>query len=697
MNFLAKAFSAASFKLREMVHSGRGYLSLLLLPRTKWDYEKDLDKGTGSSVVTGPLQWVQRAFPEAELVITKQLKDEQEKVPGHPLLRLIERPNPFYGSDVLWQATLFSWYLAGNAYWMKVRNEATDQIVQLWWIPHWQIKPVFPTGSETTVYISEYEYKPGAIVQKIPTGDIVHFRHSIDPNNLRLGISPLRGVLRDIWCDDEAGNWIGSLLRNSGVPGIVISPDSDTAPMQGDVDSVKEYFKEMFTRDRRGEPLVLGAKTKVEQFGFDPKRMDLTVIRNTAEERVCAAIGIPAAVVGFGTGLEATKVGATMTEMRKLAWVNGIIPLQKQLAGELQRSLLPDFERNLEGLKISFDTINVAALQEDRNAIFTRADAAVRGGWLTVGQAKRMVGMVAEPSDEIYLRSIATAEVPVVSRAPAKVLALVKADDGLLPAARRAVSQAPRARPTRAHIGAMRLMERMGKVLSDKFAGDLEKQFTSLGQVAARLAREAMEGKQVTAQDDALIRQILEGLGMEAREARFARLYNSFFAEVGRQTFEGMNTAFGLSTDLPDPAALRILDNAGRRAGLVDLTAQTRDTMFETISAARAEGLGPPAIARRIMEDIPAGPWRDSNTRARVISRTETKFAQNLSTVEYAKANEVRYAMVFDARGGPTDEECEALDGLIVDLDTAEMLASEEHPNGTRSFTPWFAALEEVA
>jgi hypothetical protein len=61
---------------------------------------------------------------------------------------------------------------------------------------------------------------------------------------------------------------------------------------------------------------------------------------------VSAALAIPAAVIGFGTGLQQTKVGATMREMVKLAWQGGIEPNQAIMADELDRSLLPEFQAN---------------------------------------------------------------------------------------------------------------------------------------------------------------------------------------------------------------------------------------------------------------------------------------------------------------------------------------------------------------
>ena len=51
----------------------------------------------------------------------------------------------------------------------------------------------------------------------------MHFRFGLDPENDRKGRSPLAGVLREVFTDDEAANYTASLLRNMGVPGIIVS------------------------------------------------------------------------------------------------------------------------------------------------------------------------------------------------------------------------------------------------------------------------------------------------------------------------------------------------------------------------------------------------------------------------------------------------------------------------------------------
>jgi hypothetical protein len=119
------------------------------------------------------------------------------------------------------------------------------------------------------------------------------------------------------------------------------------------VKDVKDYIIRQFTGDRRGDPLVLGGPTDVQLLQYNMEGFNVGPIRDVSEERVCAAMGIPAAVVGFGTGLQQTKVGATMKEMRQLAWTTGVIPMQRIVANELRRSLLPEFIPEASGRRIA--------------------------------------------------------------------------------------------------------------------------------------------------------------------------------------------------------------------------------------------------------------------------------------------------------------------------------------------------------
>ena len=154
-------------------------------------------------------------------------------------------------------------------------------------------------------------------------------------------------------------------------------------------------------------------------------------------------------------------------------------------------------------------------------------------------------------------------------------------------------------------------------------------------------------------------------------------------------TVESVNVSMGLGVMLDEPMERAVLNTAGTRKGLVNLSKQTRDAMFKALAEGREAGLGPEALARTIQDGITKGPWNSVETRALIIARTETKFAQNDSSIKiYQRAENVTRVQIFDAQAGPTDSECEDRNGHVVTFAEAESISASEHPNGTLSFAP---------
>jgi len=61
-------------------------------------------------------------------------------IPRHPLAALVDKPNAYYDGVALWMATLVSWCITGNAYWLIVRDGALRPVA-LWFAPPWSITP----------------------------------------------------------------------------------------------------------------------------------------------------------------------------------------------------------------------------------------------------------------------------------------------------------------------------------------------------------------------------------------------------------------------------------------------------------------------------------------------------------------------------------------------------------------------------
>lgn len=383
----------------------------LLLSRTKFDYRSEVGDPATNSIVGAVVGWISRNFPEAPVRIIRE--DDPEGTPirrsqtgAGAMLRLLERPNAFYSGVLQWMATIVDFVTDGNAYWLKVRNDS-GRVVALWWIPQQMLEPRWPLD-DPKVFIGWYEYTVDGVVYGIDPRNVVHFRNGIDPANTRKGRSPLKALFREIFTDEEAASFTASLLRNLGVPGVVIAPSNTVGGqhLDADAEAVKTKFMDKFGGDKRGEPLVFTAPTDVKVLSWSPQAMDLKALRRIPEERISAVLGVHPAVTGLGAGLDRSTF-TNMGEANKGAYGQGVIPLQRLIAAELEVQLLPDFVGDgIDTLDVYFDASVTAAMAEAASDVWKRAQSAATVGLIMRSAFKRMVGLPvsADGSDDVYIR-----------------------------------------------------------------------------------------------------------------------------------------------------------------------------------------------------------------------------------------------------------------------------------------------------
>jgi HK97 family phage portal protein len=380
----------------------------MVLNRTRIDYRSELGDPSTNSAVGSVVGWIARNFPEAPVRIVREDDPEAPAIkrsrtgPG-AMLRLLENPNPWFAGVTMWGATLVDYICRGNAYWIKVRNDA-DRVVELWWVPERLLQPRWPAG-DPKVFIGWYELTLDGIQYEVEVRNVVHFRNGIDPHNTRKGRAPIDDLLREIFTDDEASNFSASLLKNLGVPGVVIAPANTTGrSLETNPEAVKTSFMEKFGGDKRGEPLVLTAPTDVKVLSFNPQQMELRELRRIPEERITARLGIPAGVAGLGAGLDRNTF-TNYGEAKKAAYTEGVIPLHRAIASELEAQLLTDFVGDVEGFDVLFDVSVVAAMQEAQAEVDKRAQAAASKGLITRADYKRAINMTpaADGSDDVFL------------------------------------------------------------------------------------------------------------------------------------------------------------------------------------------------------------------------------------------------------------------------------------------------------
>ena len=182
---------------------------------------------------------------------------------------------------------------------------------------------------------------------------------------------------------------------------------------------------------------------------------------------------------------------------------------------------------------------------------------------------------------------------------------------------------------------------------------------------------------------------LLAKIDMPDYEAALVTKGEEFSMFVAGATIDDVMNVLDVSVNISDPEMREVLVRGGKHIGLVDLDRDTRNSVFKVIHQGRVEGHNPLTIARRFREQIPSGRFSDPGIRAKVIARTETKFAQNISSIKaYEGSKVVTGLRIFDAQLGDTDAECQERNNDVIDFKHGQAMADAEHPNGTLNFAP---------
>jgi HK97 family phage portal protein len=291
-------------------------------------------------------------------------------------------------------ALAVNYLMDGNAYMLKVRN-GQGGVAALSYLPTWTLEPIVGTDS--------YQYSPGgpeSKVQIIPSTEIVHLRFGIDPTYTSKGISPLKILLRELYTDLQGATMTAMLMKNAGLMGVVISPKAGVTINKPT--ETKKYIEDSFVGTSQGKPMVMTAPTDFQYFGAEAAKMDMSMLRNIPESRICALLNIPAAVVGMSSGMAQTKVGATLAELRAMAYEDCIIPTQNSWCDEIDLQLLPDFEGDPEAYSTQFDNSRVRVLQPDDNAISMKLMEQLNKGAIMLSEARDALGLDTTPDQDVF-------------------------------------------------------------------------------------------------------------------------------------------------------------------------------------------------------------------------------------------------------------------------------------------------------
>ena len=274
--------------------------------------------------------------------------------------------------------------------------------------PQQLMEPVSPRDGSR--YVSHYRYFVGALPKDLPIEDVVHFRFGLDPAKPAKGVSPLDSVRQEVFTDNEAGNFAGTVLKNLGFPGAILTPEHPFTGTDADLEAVKQQFRDSTTGENRGDVVMAKQKMQVHMPSWSPSELTFRDLQRTPEERISAVFNMPAIVAGLGAGLDRSTF-ANFQEAREMAYESGIVPIQRLIAADLTMQLLPEFP-TLPRSRLEFDLRGVRVLQEDEAKKATRLTTLVRGSIITRAEARADLGLEVDMKrDDVYLVPVNVVEI----------------------------------------------------------------------------------------------------------------------------------------------------------------------------------------------------------------------------------------------------------------------------------------------
>jgi len=312
-----------------------------------------------------------------------------EELPAHPLVRLLNAPNPFMSRGQMWGTVVMDRCLAGNAYLLKARVQGgplKGTVAELWRLRPDRVK-VIPDRDK---FIAGYEYNIGTEKITYPASDIIHFK-TRNPLNDYYGMPPLMAISGRVDIDGYMKEFLRGFFENGGTgPGAILTVKGNLSKETREkIDA--EHDQRFGNPSRPGKLMILdNTESTYQQMGLNRGLRDALPKELNAmqESRIAMAFGIPGSILGLLIGYESSSYANKRADWQVL-WDVTMAPMLSDLDDVLNLSLIPEFGQIDE---VYFDLDDIKALQEDVDKIQERERKNFQSGIISFEEARDAIG-----------------------------------------------------------------------------------------------------------------------------------------------------------------------------------------------------------------------------------------------------------------------------------------------------------------
>jgi HK97 family phage portal protein len=333
-----------------------------------------------------------RMVAEAAASVPWLMYQGREELIDHPLLALIERPNPLDTSVSFIEAICANLLLYGNAYIESVLIDG--QLRELYALrpDRMSVEPGRNGWPSTYVYRAlgdeiRYEMRGDGIEP------ILHIR-LFNPLDDYYGFAPLAAAQVALDTHNAASFWNKALLDNSARPsGALVYAGPEGAHLtDAQFDRLKEELEENFSgAENAGRPLLLEGGLDWKALSLSPKDMDFAESKASAAREIALAFGVPPLILG----LPGDNTFSNYSEAHRAFWRQTVLPLVTRVQKSFQAWLAPGYGP----FRFDYNADRLEALASERAAEWARVGKAP---FLSLDEQREAVGYGPAPKNAVF-------------------------------------------------------------------------------------------------------------------------------------------------------------------------------------------------------------------------------------------------------------------------------------------------------
>jgi len=322
-----------------------------------------------------------------------RLYNRDKWVESHPLLSLLQNPNPQQGLPRFMEALTAYLLLSGNVYVEAVVPE--NEPLELYLLRPDRVRIV----PGTTGVPEAFEYTLGGKSLRIPVDPlngrsrILHIK-TFNPLHDWYGMSPIEAAAHAIDQHNAVASHNLALLQNGGRPSgaLQFRPGRDGEILAEEQrHRLREELRTAVEGTRNsGRILIMEGDFEWKEMGLSPKDLDFIEGKYLSAREIAQVYGVPPMLVG----VPGDATFSNYKEARYHLWEDTILSHLEMIKGELNQWLRPFFG---EELSLKYDTDSIPALAPKREALWGKIEKA---SFLTLNEKRALVGYSPIPNGD---------------------------------------------------------------------------------------------------------------------------------------------------------------------------------------------------------------------------------------------------------------------------------------------------------